>query len=128
MTSPLVGRDAELAAVTERVAAAGDGAGGVLVVLGEAGVGKSRLLAEAARLATGAGLAVLTPYRAALGRLLPSWTGTADLPEPAVDPGVVLGEGVLRLLGHLAPAGCLLVLDDLHWADPDTLALVDYLA
>jgi hypothetical protein len=25
-------------------------------------------------------------------------------------------------------AGCLLVLEDLHWADPETLAVVDYLA
>ena len=173
-----------------RLTAVGAGAGGVLVVLGEAGVGKSRLLAEAARLAEEAGLVVLTgravagggtyralaeallpavrdradlptapglrPYRAALARLLPGWTIPAGTPppggiaesaevagpagtpgpggaagpavDPAVDPAVVLAEGLLALLDRLAPAGCLLVLDDLHWADPETLALVDYLA
>ncbi|MGY1689910.1 ATP-binding protein [Geodermatophilus sp. SYSU D01105] len=41
---------------------------------------------------------------------------------------MVLGEAVLRLLGHLgARQGLLLVLEDLHWADPDTLAVLEYL-
>jgi predicted ATPase len=36
---------------------------------------------------------------------------------------------VLRLLRLLSPqAGCLLVLEDLHWADGETLALLEYLA
>ena len=40
-----------------------------------------------------------------------------------------LGEAVLRLLRVLYPdQGCLLVLEDLHWADPETLALLEYLA
>ena len=40
-----------------------------------------------------------------------------------------LGEAVLRLLRVLSPtAGCLLVLEDLHWADGETLALLEYLA
>ena len=42
---------------------------------------------------------------------------------------VFLGEAVLRLLRALsAQAGCLLVLEDLHWADGETLALLEYLA
>src|SRR5712691_585958 len=45
--SPLVGRDADLAAVLGCVERLGAGAGGVLAVLGEAGLGKSRLMAEA---------------------------------------------------------------------------------
>jgi hypothetical protein len=39
---------------------------------------------------------------------------------------VVLAEGVLRLLRALAGARAV-VLEDLHWADPDTLAVVEYL-
>ena len=42
---------------------------------------------------------------------------------------VFLGEAVLRLLRVLAPqAGGVLVLEDLHWADRETLALLEYLA
>lgn len=42
---------------------------------------------------------------------------------------VVLGEGLLRLLVAVGgSAGCLLLLEDLHWADADTVALVGYLA
>ncbi len=42
---------------------------------------------------------------------------------------MVLGEGVLALLAEAGgERGCLLVLEDLHWADPDTLDLVGYLA
>ena len=67
--------------------------------------------------------------RAALGRLLPGWaTGTADAPEPGVDPVLVLGEAVVRVLDALVGGPCLLVLEDLHWADADTLALLEYLA
>ena len=42
---------------------------------------------------------------------------------------MLVGEAVVRLLRVLGgTAGCLLVLEDLHWADPETLAVVDYLA
>jgi hypothetical protein len=46
-----------------------------------------------------------------------------------VEPPVVLAEAVLRLLRHLAgPGSLLLILEDLHWADDATLAVVEYLA
>ncbi|HEV2097173.1 MAG TPA: AAA family ATPase, partial [Chthoniobacterales bacterium] len=44
--APLVGRDRELAMTGEAVAALGRGEGSVLAIVGEAGLGKSRLLAE----------------------------------------------------------------------------------
>ena len=71
--------------------------------------------------------AELDPFRPALGRLVPEWRPP---PGTAADESlVVLGEGVLRLLRVLAPdAGCLLVLEDLRWADRETLALLEYLA
>ena len=69
----------------------------------------------------------LDPFRPVLGRLLPEWRtpqGTAG--EESL---VFLGEAVLRLLRALAPQGCcVLVLEDLHWADRETLALLEYLA
>ena len=69
----------------------------------------------------------LRPYRAALGRLLPDWA-SPSVPETSVDPILVLGEGLLRLLTALDPDGCVLLFEDLHWADAETLALLDYLS
>lgn len=46
LRSPLFGRETELAVATEALQALGRGVGGVLVVLGDAGVGKTRLLEE----------------------------------------------------------------------------------
>jgi predicted ATPase len=54
----LIGRDAELAAIRGLVAAA-SGDGGVLLLRGDAGIGKSSLLAEAVNSANAAGLRVL---------------------------------------------------------------------
>src|SRR5712691_11243679 len=59
---PLRGRDAEMAAINAALGQARDGRGGVLLVEGGAGLGKSRLLEEAVRLAGRAGV------RAAVGR------------------------------------------------------------
>jgi len=47
LRSKLVGRDRELEKISEVVAALRSGAGGILAVVGEAGVGKSRLVSEA---------------------------------------------------------------------------------
>jgi AAA ATPase domain len=69
----------------------------------------------------------LRPFRAALGRLVPEWLLTE--PVSVAESPVVLGEGLLRLLRVLAgKRGCLLVLEDLHWADPESLAVLEYLA
>ena len=69
----------------------------------------------------------LDPFRPALGRLVPEWRRPR---MAAADESLVyLGEAVLRLLRVLSPdTGCLLVLEDLHWADQETLALLEYLA
>ncbi|MGD0663449.1 MAG: adenylate/guanylate cyclase domain-containing protein, partial [Syntrophorhabdales bacterium] len=49
ISSPLVGRNAELAAIKTCVDRLIDGQGGILSVVGEAGLGKSRLMAEIRR-------------------------------------------------------------------------------
>ncbi len=54
LTSPMVGRDAELSALLGLSAELGNGRGGVAVIVGEAGLGKSRLLSEWKRAADGA--------------------------------------------------------------------------
>ena len=69
----------------------------------------------------------LRPFRGALARILPGWATPAP-PEAGIDPVLLLGEGVLRLLLSTAAPVCVLVLEDLEDADPDTLALLGHLA
>jgi hypothetical protein len=72
--APLVGRDRELAALAVAVEALGAGAvAGALVLRGEAGVGKSRLLAEARRRAAAAGVRWLEGRAVSFGRHLSYW-------------------------------------------------------
>jgi DNA-binding CsgD family transcriptional regulator len=137
-----------------------DGRGGVVVLVAEAGAGKTRLAGAAAAAATARGCPVLTgravpgahpvPYRALveaflgafrsapvpdspdlaglgahLGRLVPAWRREDGAAE---DSPLLLAEAVLRLLRtHGEGRGCVLVVEDLHWADPETLAALDYL-
>lgn len=69
----------------------------------------------------------LGPYASVLARLIPDWGQ-----PPAREEGrslVVLAEAVLRLCALAGrDRGCLLVLDDMQDFDPETLAVVDYLA
>lgn len=60
LTPPMVGRDRELALLSEAVEAAGAGSGTCVVVEGAAGLGKSRLLAETEHLAKARHLNVLS--------------------------------------------------------------------
>jgi DNA-binding NarL/FixJ family response regulator len=53
-------REAELAALSKALSGARSGAGGLVVLEGSAGIGKSRLLAEARVMADGRGMTVLT--------------------------------------------------------------------
>ncbi|GAA1031304.1 hypothetical protein GCM10009557_26190 [Virgisporangium ochraceum] len=157
----LVGRDEEVGVLADALGRAGEGHGGTVFVVGEAGVGKSRLVRELSERARARQLPVLTgravpggvpaalrplaeavlgelrgrgeldapelrPFRPALGRLVPQWLPAGS--GPGVESSVVLGEGLLRLLRFLAGGrGCVLVLEDLHWADPESLAVLEYL-
>jgi predicted ATPase/class 3 adenylate cyclase len=81
LESPLVGRDAEVRALREALDRLGDGLGGIVTVVGEAGLGKSRLVAEIRKLALSAdeGAANLRSdaLRWAEGRCLSYATGVA---------------------------------------------------
>jgi DNA-binding SARP family transcriptional activator/energy-coupling factor transporter ATP-binding protein EcfA2 len=163
--APLVGRDAELARLRREWERATAGERRLVVLAGEAGIGKSRLAAELAGLALDGGGEVLvghadeeapTPYQPfveALGHHRDLVEATARLPEgsrrrlarllPDAVPGLPpppraedqeldrfrLLEAVAALLAELARAApLLLVLEDLHWADHATLALLLHLA
>jgi DNA-binding CsgD family transcriptional regulator/tetratricopeptide (TPR) repeat protein len=161
LSTHLVGRDAELGLLREALIATTDGRGCAAVIVGEAGIGKSRLARAAADEAQQRGMAVLwgratqrttpvayrplaealysavraggafdgaelAPFRPILGRLIPEWR--VDDHDHTDDVVVALAEGVLRFLREAARGtGCLLVLEDLQWADPETLTVVEYL-
>ncbi|MFD2685666.1 helix-turn-helix transcriptional regulator [Streptomyces phyllanthi] len=154
-----VGRSAEIAVLDEvldgarRAAAApgepGTGTPVVVDITGEAGIGKSRLLAEACARARRQGMTVLRGRATEYERHLPFQMFTdalADLPPRAwegfPDAGTVapllrggaaadrfvLHRATVALLRHLGSAGGLLVaLDDIHWADHSSMELLDHL-
>jgi DNA-binding CsgD family transcriptional regulator/tetratricopeptide (TPR) repeat protein len=65
-------------------------------------------------------------WRAVLAPIIP---GLAPDAERGVQSAAVQAEAVVQLLGRLTrEAGAVLVLEDLHWADPDTLQLLEYVA
>ncbi|MEO6887135.1 MAG: AAA family ATPase, partial [Jatrophihabitantaceae bacterium] len=65
--TPLVGRTAELASLRATVASAGSGSAAVLVLAGDAGVGKTRMLGEAANEARAEGTRCLIGHCVDLG-------------------------------------------------------------
>lgn len=66
------------------------------------------------------------PWRAPLARVLSGLVPSA--PSGGLTT-TLLGESILLLVERLAPSsGALIVLEDLHWADGDTLAVLEYLS
>jgi DNA-binding CsgD family transcriptional regulator/tetratricopeptide (TPR) repeat protein len=99
MTTQLLERDGERARLATALDAAGAGRGSLILVEGEAGLGKSALLALAAELALERGLRVLAAYGGVLEQDV-AWGVVRQLLEP-----VVLGPGrVEGLLGGPARA------------------------
>jgi DNA-binding CsgD family transcriptional regulator/tetratricopeptide (TPR) repeat protein len=151
-----VGRRGELGAAHSRLRTAADGTGQVVLVYGEPGIGKTRLAQEIAELATSDGMPVCWgravkdegsppywPFRQVVRELV----GRHAAGELAKDLAVVAPEvGPTRpvttpeerfrvfeaVTEYLTTAagqdGLLVVLDDLHWADPPTLQLLVHLA
>ncbi|MER7280241.1 BTAD domain-containing putative transcriptional regulator [Dactylosporangium sp. NPDC000244] len=142
----LVGREAEQRRIAARIQQARQGNGGVLLVVGEAGLGKTSLAERAVELA---GADVTTawsrcveasatpafwPWQQVL-RALPGTAGVQDMLAGKAttherDPATALfhlHEAVGEAL-HRAPGPLLIVIDDLHVADPSSLQLLAHLA
>jgi class 3 adenylate cyclase/tetratricopeptide (TPR) repeat protein len=73
IASPLVGRDQELAELTDCLARLGAGEGGIVGVVGEPGLGKSRLMSEVSRVAADGSLLWLEGRSLSFGQTLSYW-------------------------------------------------------
>ena len=152
-----VGRVAELAVIDAALAQLRSCRSAGVLVAGEAGIGKSRLVEELCRQARSMGALVVTGRTAPGGDALPYGTvvslmrdlGTSLGGDDAVgvvdvhrrllvaEPGpenqgrlarLVLFEEVLAVVGRLAAdRPVVLVAEDLHWADAGSYGMVDHL-
>ncbi|MET7454635.1 AAA family ATPase [Streptomyces sp. NPDC005574] len=156
-TTPLIGRRDELAHLAGVLERARAGEARAVLLAGDAGVGKTRMLDEVAGRAARAGMTVLTghcvdlgdvglpylPFTEILGVLAADDRFTDALAaHPVVDRLLGAGtdtardvggrlrlfEGMAGLLAGLADvAPLLLVLEDLHWADQSSRDLLRFL-
>lgn len=155
---PLIGRETELSRLVPAAEDLLAGRGRMVLLVGETGVGKTRLAEELLMLVTAAGGLALTghagpasvglayaPVVTALGPLLRAapddaagllplarlWPELGPAPPP-VDAELdvtLLVEALARLVERAAArAPVAMLLDDLHWADSATLSLTGYLA
>jgi DNA-binding CsgD family transcriptional regulator len=145
----LVGRERERGALRALRERARDGQGGLVLLAGEAGIGKTALSGVISREAAKAGMLVLsgscydlttTPPYGPWAEVLRDYPGSEHLPEiPAqfqagggmegIDSRAALFDLIGRFLQGVAAAQPLLILlEDLHWADSASLDLLRYLS
>jgi DNA-binding CsgD family transcriptional regulator/tetratricopeptide (TPR) repeat protein len=130
----LVGRDAALRTLRDRWERACDGHGGAVLVTGEAGVGKSRLVLELMHHAS-ATATTLTGHCVAVGGEPLRHAALVDVVRASgadVGPAATASTGALLELVRTAmddaPGPLLLVVEDLHWADRATCEVLMVLA
>ncbi|GLY08468.1 AAA family ATPase [Actinoplanes sp. NBRC 101535] len=149
----LIGRESEIAVLTEALGRAAEGRGGAFLLLGEAGVGKSALLAEVAGRARDTGMRVLVCVGvpasagwafAGLRQLLDPVLDGVDALLPATREALLtaLGEAdadgvpiqrvALAVLQLLSDAGqqmpVVVTVDDIHWLDRATSRVLAFVA
>lgn len=142
-----VGRRSELAELRARLADAGAGHGSMVCLTGDAGMGKSRLAEELAARAGDAGVPTVwgrcpadpgAPPLWPLSRVLEALPGPpvplpdTTRPRLAADADTVRFTRAVAICDALVaaarPAGLLVVIEDLHWADSATWAVLTLLA
>src|SRR4051812_11289536 len=148
----LVGRERETRRLTELIDGVHD-QGGALLVRGEAGIGKTVLLANGAALAGEAGMGVLTmvgtesevhlpyaglhqilhPLRAGIGVLSVPQRDAAraalGMTDQVVPDAYLVGLAVLNLLADVAAhAPVMVIAEDAHWLDPSSADVLGFVA
>ncbi|HEV3397714.1 MAG TPA: AAA family ATPase, partial [Actinomycetes bacterium] len=133
MTAGLLERDAELRRLRETLRGAGQGRGSVVLVSGEAGIGKTSLVrafareaAGRARVLAGACDDLVTPRT--LGPFRDMARGAAPALAAAVEPGAARDAVFGAVHQELAGRPTVLLVEDVHWADDATLDVLRYLA
>ncbi|CAA9569352.1 MAG: hypothetical protein AVDCRST_MAG88-2191 [uncultured Thermomicrobiales bacterium] len=143
-TPPLVGRDRELATLREHLGAALAGRGSLVLLGGEAGIGKTALAEAIGAEAAGRGALVLVGRCYDLTETPPygPWTEARaqfppipDLPplpsalhSAAHGPQQFFAEVRAFFAAAAARQPLVLLLDDMQWADPASLDLLRFLA
>lgn len=144
---PLFGRDREFAALQARLNGLLMGQGGLVLIGGEAGIGKTALAAVLAQEAAGAGAQVYVghcydgietpPYGPWIECLTQFRMNNAGDVSPSVTPpsfAAAPSQGAFFAQIHdftvtmVADRPLVLVLEDLHWADTASLDLLRFLA
>src|SRR3954449_3098850 len=143
-TAPVRGRVGELRVIGAQISAVAQGRGGVLVIEGPPGIGKSRLLTEVLTLAEKAGVRALFGEAFEYQQTVPFFS--LFMVTLRANPPVGDAEALRRLGGsadlrywvvhdlaeaiHAAAAQSplVIVLEDIHWADNATLLALRSLA
>ena len=142
---PLVGRDRELGELRAALVASAGGAGRLMLVGGDAGIGKTRLVTAMIEMAGDYGVPVvlghavddrgmppLWPWRR-IAKDVPGLAGLLaggehlDRADSASARFAMFADAVDALVAAAAPAGLVIVLEDLHWADRTSLRLLAHL-
>ena len=130
----VVGRDAEIAELGGALDAVAGGGRRLVVLRGEAGIGKTRLLDVAAGLARERRFEQATGRATELERDVPlalfgdALRRVAPVPDRGGQARWEVLRGLAAELADLAGRrGLVLVLDDVHWADPVSLELLETL-